>query len=65
MDIYLQHFMRIQTPRLSGVIEPKVVKDWLMRIEKTLDEMHCPHERRVALPAFLLDGEAEHWWLGK
>ncbi|KAH0461498.1 hypothetical protein IEQ34_009073 [Dendrobium chrysotoxum] len=36
-----------------------------MRIEKTLDGMHYPSERRVVLATFLFDGEAGRRWLGQ
>ncbi|XP_020688467.1 uncharacterized protein LOC110103920 [Dendrobium catenatum] len=33
-----------------------------MRIEKILEGMSCPEERRVTLAAYAFDGEAERWW---
>ncbi|XP_028548135.1 uncharacterized protein LOC114578814 [Dendrobium catenatum] len=33
-----------------------------MRIEKILEGMFCPEEKRVTLAAYAFDGEAERWW---
>lgn len=34
-----------------------------MSMEKNLDGMHYPLDRRVTLAIFWLDGEIEWWWL--
>ena len=46
-------------------MEPREAEDWLLRLEKTFDGMQCPESRKVPLAVFLLDGEAERWWLGQ
>lgn len=46
--------MRLHQPRLSCTIEPRATKDWLMRIETTLDEMYYHPKRRVTIATFLL-----------
>ncbi|PKU60731.1 hypothetical protein MA16_Dca028963 [Dendrobium catenatum] len=43
---------------------PNMDENWLLHIEKILDSMSCPGERKVSLAAFVLDGEAEKWWRG-
>ncbi|XP_020696687.2 uncharacterized protein LOC110109828, partial [Dendrobium catenatum] len=52
-------------PGFEGAIEPRAAEEWLRRLEKTFDGMQCPADRKVPLAVFLLDGEAEHWWVGQ
>ena len=33
-----------------------------MQIEKIFDVLNCPEDQKVSLAAFMLEGEAEHWW---
>ncbi|XP_028550077.1 uncharacterized protein LOC114579490 [Dendrobium catenatum] len=49
----------------EGTVEPRAAEEWLRRLEKTFDGMQCPSDRKVPLAAFLLDGEAEHWWISQ
>ncbi|KAI0511903.1 hypothetical protein KFK09_012537 [Dendrobium nobile] len=65
IDRHLQMFLRLKPPRFEGAVEPKAAEEWLRRLEKTFDGMQCPSDRKVPLAVFLLDGEAEHWWVGQ
>ncbi|XP_028548321.1 uncharacterized protein LOC114578905 [Dendrobium catenatum] len=65
IDRHLQMFLRLKPPRFEGAVEPRAAEEWLRRIEKTFDGMQCPLDRKVPLAVFLLDGEAEHWWVGQ
>ncbi|XP_020704241.1 uncharacterized protein LOC110115363 [Dendrobium catenatum] len=56
VDRHLQMFLRLNPPRFE---------DWLMRFEKTFDGMQCPSDRKVLLAVFLLEDEAERWWMGQ
>ncbi|XP_028557090.1 vesicle-associated membrane protein-associated protein C16G5.05c-like [Dendrobium catenatum] len=58
-------FLRLKPLRFEGTVEPIVAKEWLRRLEKTFDDMQCPSDRNVPLAVFLLDGEAERWWMGQ
>ncbi|XP_028554262.1 uncharacterized protein LOC114580543 [Dendrobium catenatum] len=65
VDRHLQMFLILKPPRFEGIVEPIAAKDWLRRLEKTFDGMQCPPDRKVLLAVFLLDGEAERWWMGQ
>ncbi|XP_020683343.2 uncharacterized protein LOC110100255 [Dendrobium catenatum] len=60
MDKNLKLFQDMKPPLFSsgGPIE---AEDWLMRIEKILEGMSCPEDRRVTLAAYAFDGEAERY----
>ncbi|KAL0919968.1 hypothetical protein M5K25_009062 [Dendrobium thyrsiflorum] len=61
MDKYLKLFQDMKPPLFAsgGAIE---AEDWLERVEKILEGMACPEDRRVTLAAFAFSGEAERWW---
>ncbi|XP_028553476.1 uncharacterized protein LOC114580375 [Dendrobium catenatum] len=61
MDKNLKLFQDMKPLLFSGG-GPIEAEDWLMRIEKILEGMSCPEERRVTLAAYAFDGEAERWW---
>ncbi|PKU66693.1 hypothetical protein MA16_Dca022513 [Dendrobium catenatum] len=48
----------------KGIEGPIEAENWLLRIEKILEGMNCPEERKVSLATFALEGEAERWWKG-
>ena len=64
-DRYLHSFLKLGPSRFKGAVEPRLAEDWLLRVEKTLESMRCPESQRVSLAVFLLDGEAERWWLSQ
>ncbi|KAL0909733.1 hypothetical protein M5K25_020627 [Dendrobium thyrsiflorum] len=43
VDMYLYMFLRLK-PKIT--VEPKIVEDWVMRLEKTFDGMQYPPEKR-------------------
>ncbi|PKU82792.1 hypothetical protein MA16_Dca006090 [Dendrobium catenatum] len=55
----------MRPPLFTGVGEPVDAENWLLRIEKILEGMQCPVDRRVTFATFALDGEAERWWRGQ
>ncbi|PKU65002.1 hypothetical protein MA16_Dca004617 [Dendrobium catenatum] len=65
IDKHLQLFLRLKPLRFEGTVEPRAAEEWLRRLEKTFDGMQCPPDRKVPLAVFLLDGEAERWWIGQ
>ncbi|PKU76331.1 hypothetical protein MA16_Dca025120 [Dendrobium catenatum] len=64
MDKYLKLFQDMRPPLFKGVEGPIEAENWLLRIEKILEGMNCPEERKVSLATFALEGEAERWWRG-
>ncbi|XP_020699671.1 uncharacterized protein LOC110111942 [Dendrobium catenatum] len=65
VDKYLKIFQDMRPPLFTRVGEPVDVENWLLRVEKILEGMQCPDERRVTLATFALDGEVERWWRGQ
>ncbi|XP_028547514.1 uncharacterized protein LOC114578489 [Dendrobium catenatum] len=65
VDRHLQMFLRLKPLRFESTIEPRAAEDWLRRLEKTFEGMQCHSDRNVPLAIFLLDGEAECWWMGQ
>ncbi|XP_028553180.1 uncharacterized protein LOC114580285, partial [Dendrobium catenatum] len=64
VDKHLKIFQDMRPPLFTGAGEPIDAENWLLRVEKILESMHCPADRRVTLATFALDGEAERWWRG-
>ncbi|XP_028551196.1 uncharacterized protein LOC114579773 [Dendrobium catenatum] len=61
MDKNLKLFQYMKPPSFVGG-EAIEAEDWLMKVEKILEGMLCPQDRRVALAAYAFNGEAERWW---
>ncbi|KAI0497441.1 hypothetical protein KFK09_020668 [Dendrobium nobile] len=61
MDKNLKLFLDMKPPLFSSG-EPLEAENWLMRIEKIMEVMYCPEDKKVTLVAYAFDGEAERWW---
>ncbi|PKU59960.1 hypothetical protein MA16_Dca027688 [Dendrobium catenatum] len=48
----------------KGEEGPIEAENWLLRIEKILEGMYCPKERKVSLETFALEERAERGWRG-
>ncbi|XP_020690858.1 uncharacterized protein LOC110105623, partial [Dendrobium catenatum] len=65
VDKHLKHFQSLKPPLFKGGVDARSAEDWIIRIEKVLNGMRCPENRRVSLAIFMLEGEAERWWRGQ
>ena len=36
---------------------------WILKIEKFFIVINCSEEKKASYAAFMLDKEADHWWL--
>lgn len=54
MDQHLRIFQTFKPQEFKGAPDPIVVNDWLLKMEKFLNGMICPKNRRVALTTFVL-----------
>ncbi|BFG34707.1 hypothetical protein CerSpe_209810 [Prunus speciosa] len=45
-----------------GSSDPAKVETWLIDLERVFEVLQCSDEDRVRLAAFLLKGNAYHWW---
>ncbi|KAI0524336.1 hypothetical protein KFK09_003703 [Dendrobium nobile] len=65
IDRHLQMFHKLKPPLFKGAVGPQAAEDWIMRVEKIFDSMQCPGNRKVPLAVFMLESEAERWWIGQ
>ncbi|KAI0518731.1 hypothetical protein KFK09_006167 [Dendrobium nobile] len=65
VDRHLQMFHKLKPPLFKGAVGPQAAEDWIMRVEKIFDSMQCPGNRKVSLAVFMLESEAERWWIGQ
>ncbi|KAI0497432.1 hypothetical protein KFK09_020656 [Dendrobium nobile] len=65
VDRHLQMFHKLKPPLFKGAVGPQAAEDWIMRVEKIFDSMQCPGNRKVPLAVFMLESEAERWWIGQ
>ncbi|PKA60463.1 hypothetical protein AXF42_Ash017869 [Apostasia shenzhenica] len=61
-DRYAESFQRMHSKRFSGTTNPIEAENWLDHIERILDEIAFPLDRRVPLTVLVLDDDASNWW---
>ncbi|XP_057975322.1 uncharacterized protein LOC131162734 [Malania oleifera] len=49
-------------PTFSGGHDPTIVGDWVEKIERILEVLHCTNKQRVLYATFQLSREAGQWW---
>ena len=62
-DLWLHQLSKLRAPTFKGKGGPKESKVWLQRIVKMLECMACPVEHWVRLATYLLEGDADQWWM--
>lgn len=58
----LTEFRRNKPSQFNGEYDPDKAELWIQEMEKIIEAMMCPPERRVVYATFMLIGEAEYWW---
>ncbi|VVA39015.1 PREDICTED: Transposon, partial [Prunus dulcis] len=53
---------RIGATDFDGDGDPAVAEEWIERIERIMEVMAVPQDRRVTLATFFLIRNARHWW---
>ena len=56
-------FKKLSPPYFFGISDPTEVEAWIMKIEKFFIVIDCSEEQKAPYAAFMLDKEANHWWL--
>ena len=56
-------FKKLSPPYFSGTSDPTEVEAWIMKIEKFFIVIDCSEEQKASYATFMLDKEADHWWL--
>ena len=56
-------FKKLSPPYFSGTSYPTEVEAWIMKIEKFFIVIDCSEEQKASYAVFMLDKEADHWWL--
>ncbi|KAK9756595.1 hypothetical protein RND81_01G108100 [Saponaria officinalis] len=57
-----ERFDTSRPPRYAGVIDPKIMINWINSMEKLFVVHQVPNDRKVDLATFYLQGEADKWW---
>ena len=56
-------FKKLSPPYFSGTLDPTEAVAWILKIEKFIIVINCSEEKKASYAAFMLDKEADHWWL--
>ena len=56
-------FKKFSPPYFSGTLDPTKAEAWIMKIEKFFIVIYYSEEKKASYVAFMLDKEADHWWL--
>lgn len=62
VDQHLKILQSFKPQKFRGASDLIMVKDWLLKIEKSLDGMICIKNRRVIMTTCILEGEDERLW---
>ena len=56
-------FKKLSPTYFSGTSNPTEAGAWIMKIENFFIVIDCSEEQKASYAAFMLDEEADHWWL--
>jgi len=59
----LEDFLKHHIVKFNGWTSPDAADQWLKDLERIFDAKMCPADNRLAFAAYMLTGEAEHWWM--
>jgi hypothetical protein len=59
---YADQARRIGATEFNGEGDPVVVEEWIEKMERIMEVMDIPQERRVVLATFFLSRNARFWW---
>ncbi|KAI5348921.1 hypothetical protein L3X38_001808 [Prunus dulcis] len=59
---YADQAKRIGATDFDGDGDPAVAEEWIKRMERIMEVMAVPQDRRVTLATFFLIRNARHWW---
>ncbi|KAH7564847.1 hypothetical protein JRO89_XS09G0039700 [Xanthoceras sorbifolium] len=58
----VEQFRKLQPPSFEGTTNPLDFEEWIRELEKVFDFINCTDEQKVSCAAFMLKGDAGHWW---
>ncbi|XP_011627634.1 uncharacterized protein LOC105421547 [Amborella trichopoda] len=58
----IERFKRLAPSTFLGQGSVEKAERWLMQVEKIFEVLQCSDELKLRLGAFMLEGDAEHWW---
>ncbi|VVA39500.1 PREDICTED: LOC109794585 partial, partial [Prunus dulcis] len=53
---------KIGATDFDGAGDPAVAEEWIERMERIMEVMVVPQDRKVILATFFLTRSARHWW---
>ena len=56
-------FKKLGPPYFSGTSDPTEAENWILKMEKFFDVIDRSEEQKASYAVFMLDKEANHWWL--
>ncbi|XP_021806448.1 uncharacterized protein LOC110750424 [Prunus avium] len=59
---YADQARRIGAVEFNGDGDPAMAEEWIEKMERIMDVMDIPQERRVVLATFFLSRNASYWW---
>ena len=58
----MEMFQKMNPPSFKGSIDPMDADSWIEKVEKIFEVLPCTENQKVSFAAFMLEGEANHWW---
>ena len=59
----LEDFLKHHPVKFNGKTSTNTADQWLKDLERIFDAKTCPTQNRLAFTVYMLNGEAEHWWI--
>ncbi|XP_074347033.1 uncharacterized protein LOC141685854 [Apium graveolens] len=63
--VTFKSFKSLNPPEFKGTTDPVEARVWLCEIEKTFEIVDVKEEKKTIFAAYMLKGEANHWWEAK
>ena len=59
----MANFYKFAPPPFEGAKTPLEAEKWFNKLEKVLETVKCEDKDRIPFAEFLLEGDAESWWM--
>ena len=57
-----ERFLKLKSPKFTGVGDPEAATLWIKELEKVFALLRCTDEDKVTLAVYQLQGNANTWW---
>ena len=61
-ECHFEKFLKRGPPEFTGIEDPLVADDWIVRMEKIFKVFECSGRQRVQLAAYMFRSVVEDWW---